>query len=292
VKSLKRLTARLGAPRRGRITALLGGVANEIAKRDSNRLYFGRDYVDREIEILNIKALGYEIGRALAGEMLSRTVERAPNLELGSKLCTQSDVENDWFIFWAREMKVAPIYHRKLWELSYIAQALWGAGKLQPGMAGLGFGCGQEVLPSLFAKHGVQVMATDLPPHRAEAKEWNASGQYATSAEASRRRDICPDEKLLALIEFRHVDMKAIPPEFARKFDFCWSSCALEHLGSIANGLKFIEEALTTLKPGGLAVHYYRIQPQPWRHGRPSRHRALPGAAHRSLCPKTARARP
>jgi 2-polyprenyl-3-methyl-5-hydroxy-6-metoxy-1,4-benzoquinol methylase len=255
VKSLKRLTARLGAPRRGRITALLGGVANEIAKRDSNRLYFGRDYVDREIEILNIKALGYEIGRALAGEMLSRTVERAPNLELGSKLCTQSDVESDWFIFWAREMKVAPIYHRKLWELSYIAQALWGAGKLQPGMAGLGFGCGQEVLPSLFAKHGVQVMATDLPPHRAEAKEWNASGQYATSAEASRRRDICPDEKLLALIEFRHVDMKAIPPEFARKFDFCWSSCALEHLGSIANGLKFIEEALTTLKPGGLAVH-------------------------------------
>ena len=114
MKSLKRLTARLGAPRRGRITALLGGVANEIAKRDSNRLYFGRDYVDREIEILNIKALGYEIGRALAGEMLSRTVERAPNLELGSKLCTQSDVESDWFIFWAREMKVAPIYHRKL----------------------------------------------------------------------------------------------------------------------------------------------------------------------------------
>jgi hypothetical protein len=48
---------------------------------------------------------------------------------------------------------VAPIYHRKLWEVSYIDQALWRAGKLQSGMAGPGFGCGQEVLPSLFAKH-------------------------------------------------------------------------------------------------------------------------------------------
>jgi SAM-dependent methyltransferase len=56
-------------------------------------------------------------------------------------------------------------------------------------------------------------------------------------------------------IEFRHVDMKAIPLEFERKYDFCWSSCALEHLGSIANGLAFIEASLRTLKPGGLAVH-------------------------------------
>lgn len=255
VRSLKQLAARLGAPVRHRIMALLGGVAHDIARRNSNRLYFGRDYVDREIEILNIKALGYEIGRALAGEMLSRAVKRAPDLKLRSKLCTQSDVESDWFIFWAREMKVAPIYHRKLWELSYIAQALWSAGKLQPGMAGLGFGCGQEVLPSLFAKHGVQIMATDLPPNRAEAKEWSASGQYAASADALRRRDICPDEMLLAGIEFRHVDMEAIPSEFVRKFDFCWSACALEHLGSIANGLGFIEESLKTLKLGGLAVH-------------------------------------
>ena len=255
VQSVDRLAARLGVPVGRRITALLGSVAERSARRSSNRVYFGRDYVDREIEILNLKALGYEIGRALAGEMLSRRVDRAPDLELRSKLCTQSDVESDWFIFWAREMNVAPIYHRKVWELSYIAQALWHAGKLRPGMAGLGFGCGQEVLPSLFAKYGAQITATDLAPDRAEAREWNASGQYAASAEALRRRDICPDEKLLEAIEFRYLDMKAIPPEFARKFDFCWSACALEHLGSIANGLNFIEESLTTLKPGGLAVH-------------------------------------
>jgi 2-polyprenyl-3-methyl-5-hydroxy-6-metoxy-1,4-benzoquinol methylase len=255
VKSLDRLAARLGAPVRRRITGLLAGVADKVAGRRARRVYFGQDYVDREIEILNLKALGYEVGRALAREMLSRKVERAPEVELRPKLCTQADVETDWFIFWAREMNVAPIYHRKLWELSYIAQALWHAGKLRPGMTGLGFGCGQEVLPSLFAKYGAQILATDLAPDRPEAKEWSASRQYAASAEALRRRDICPDETLLAAIEFRHVDMKAIPQEFAGKFDFCWSACALEHLGSIANGLRFIEDSLTTLKPGGLAVH-------------------------------------
>ena len=38
-------------------------------------------------------------------------------------------------------------------------------------------------------------------------------------------------------------------------YDFCWSSCSLEHLGSIDAGLRFIERSLDTLKPGGIAVH-------------------------------------
>jgi hypothetical protein len=38
-------------------------------------------------------------------------------------------------------------------------------------------------------------------------------------------------------------------------YDFCWSICALEHLGSIEYGLRFVERSLDTLKPGGIAVH-------------------------------------
>jgi hypothetical protein len=44
-------------------------------------------------------------------------------------------------------------------------------------------------------------------------------------------------------------------PGHLTDFDFCWSSCALEHLGSIEHGLKFIERSLDCLKPGGWAVH-------------------------------------
>ena len=38
-------------------------------------------------------------------------------------------------------------------------------------------------------------------------------------------------------------------------FDFVWSSCAFEHLGSIERGLAFVTRAMRCLKPGGIAVH-------------------------------------
>ncbi|MCX5963683.1 MAG: hypothetical protein NT070_11250 [Cyanobacteria bacterium] len=49
--------------------------------------------------------------------------------------------------------------------------------------------------------------------------------------------------------------MNAIPTDLANKYDFCWSACALEHLGSIANGLRFIEKSLDTLVSGGVCIH-------------------------------------
>jgi SAM-dependent methyltransferase len=48
--------------------------------------------------------------------------------------------------------------------------------------------------------------------------------------------------------------MNDIPADL-QDYDFCWSVCALEHLGSIEKGLRFVENALAILRPGGLAVH-------------------------------------
>src|ERR1700676_5422381 len=49
--------------------------------------------------------------------------------------------------------------------------------------------------------------------------------------------------------------MDGIPRDFDGQFDFCWSTCAFEHLGTLANGLAFVENSLRTLRPGGVAVH-------------------------------------
>jgi hypothetical protein len=57
------------------------------------------------------------------------------------------------------------------------------------------------------------------------------------------------------LVSFMPVDMNAIPPSLDGRFDFCWSACALEHLGSLEHGLAFIENSMRTLGPGGVAVH-------------------------------------
>jgi hypothetical protein len=39
-------------------------------------------------------------------------------------------------------------------------------------------------------------------------------------------------------------------------FDFCWSSCCFEHLGSLEAGMRFVINSVEkTLKPGGIACH-------------------------------------
>jgi SAM-dependent methyltransferase len=174
---------------------------------------------------------------------------------LKAKGCTEEDIESDWAAFWCNEIHIAVSYHRKVWELAYVPQILFNEGKLFEGSKAIGFACGEEPLPSLFAKYGVRVLATDLDPNRAEAQGWIKSNQHVQSFDKLRRADICPDPNRLATLEGAYLDMNAIPANLKGRFDFCWSICSLEHLGSIANGLKFIENSLGVLKPGGVAVH-------------------------------------
>jgi 2-polyprenyl-3-methyl-5-hydroxy-6-metoxy-1,4-benzoquinol methylase len=207
------------------------------------------------VGLLDIKNLGYELGRQLAEKNFADRSVVVDHTRLRSKLCTQNDFSTDWLFYWCHELRSVPFYHRKLWELCYVSQVLFSEGQLAPGHRGIGFGCGEESLPSLFAKYGAMITATDLEATRPEAEVWRSTAQHASAIEAIRRPDICPDQQLLANIEFHPADMNAIPREFDGQFDFCWSTCALEHLGSIENGLTFIENSLRTLKPGGLAVH-------------------------------------
>ncbi|MBU3574764.1 hypothetical protein ICN43_02870 [Polynucleobacter sp. UK-Mo-2m-Kol15] len=48
--------------------------------------------------------------------------------------------------------------------------------------------------------------------------------------------------------------MNQIPNSFFDQYDFVWSACALEHLGSLQHGAEFIKNSLKYLKPGGVAV--------------------------------------
>lgn len=210
---------------------------------------------ERELERMNIKNMGYYI----AG--LQRTKGPQPpagsprKVELQSKGCTQRDVESDWLGFWCSEIHCAVIYHRKVWEICYVAQAMYTHGMLAPGKTGLVFGCGEEPLPSLFAKYGAKILATDLDPGSAESAKWIETRQHSSTIERLRMANVCPDPELRKNIDLRYVDMNHIPADLHGKFDFCWSTCSLEHLGSIENGLRFIEESLKTLKPGGVAIH-------------------------------------
>lgn len=237
------------------LSETLRDLAKKVVGDRPNMNFFNERFRDYELALANIKQLGYYMGQRLYEERMPRRVNGPKSFPLTSKGCTQSDMESEWFAFWCDEMRTAAYYHRKLWEFCYIAQVLHNEGKLSEESHGLGFGCGEEPLPSLFAKYGARVLATDLDTDRPETQGWRATNQHAGVVETVRRRDICPDEDRLNKIEFRPADMNAIPNDLDGKFDFCWSACSLEHLGSIDNGLSFIENSLRSLRPGGVAVH-------------------------------------
>jgi len=241
-----------GGKARSALARSVRWMRRRIAKRRYQRLHEDR-LRDYEWALLNIKTLGYELARLLTNCQPRPVPTEAPTTALRAKLCTQSDMESAWVSFWCAEVGVGPVYHRKIWELCYIAQVLHSAGMLTAGRSGIGFGCGREPLPSLFAKYGCEVLATDLPRNTAAARGW--AGQLATGLIDVRRPEICSDQQKLDNIRFRYLDMNKIPEDLYGAFDFCWSSCALEHLGSLAQGAEFIEASLRVLKPQGMAVH-------------------------------------
>ncbi|MGN8118836.1 hypothetical protein [Labrys sp. 22185] len=177
------------------------------------------------------------------------------SIGLTSALCHQRHFLLDQYRFWVKALKDKPRFLRKQWEYVYIAQVLYERGMLSPGKRGLGFGVGQEPLPSLFASFGAEVVATDQSLQSALDAGWVSTHQHIVDTSVLNERGICTDKMMRELVSFSEVDMNAIDSKFFGQFDFCWSSCSLEHLGSLQHGLDFIENSLLTLKPGGVAVH-------------------------------------
>jgi 2-polyprenyl-3-methyl-5-hydroxy-6-metoxy-1,4-benzoquinol methylase len=174
---------------------------------------------------------------------------------LKSCICTQKQLESEVFQDWAvRFGERQGRLHRKIWEWCFIAQALYERQLLAPGMSGLGFAVGTEPLASLFCSLGSSICATDLSLEIAKKEGWVDTNQHAVSLDSLNSRNLCPHEQFIETCKFRYVDMNNIPDDL-KNFDFLWSSCALEHLGSLQNGENFIYNAMKCLKPGGIAVH-------------------------------------
>jgi hypothetical protein len=182
---------------------------------------------------------------------------------LRSSLCTEEQLTSEPFLAWADLTRPAwdegmtgiPVLtHRKLWEWLFIIQALSERGMLAPGKRGIGFGVGQDMLTALFASFGCDIVATDLDVEAAEQAGWVASGQHSTDESQLNRFGLCDPEAFGQRVTFRNVDMNAIPADLTG-FDFSWSACAFEHLGSIGQGQRFVLSQMGCLRPGGVGVH-------------------------------------
>jgi hypothetical protein len=185
---------------------------------------------------------------------------------LRSMVCKRADWDMAWFTRWAGYFTSAtpagaayhgpvPKYHRKIWEWCVITQALSEAGMLAPGKQGCGFAVGREPLASLFASLGSTVLATDIAADDASALAWSSTGQHAPSLDALYCPDIIDRATFDTRVRFKPQDMRDLSPDQLGTFDFIWSSCSLEHLGSLEEGWQYVLRSTELLRPGGIAVH-------------------------------------
>jgi 2-polyprenyl-3-methyl-5-hydroxy-6-metoxy-1,4-benzoquinol methylase len=185
-------------------------------------------------------------------EPREQAVPRFPGLR--SQACTQAQVESPEYRALATIIDRRPLIHRKQWEWCFILQALDEHGCIGPGRRGLGFGVGIEPLTPYLASHGCEIVATDLGQDSVEAAHWAASDQHAENLDALNQDGLCPPERFAELVRFRPVDMRHVPDDL-RDFDFTWSSCAMEHLGTLEAGAEFFLRQIECLRPGGVGVH-------------------------------------
>ena len=143
------------------------------------------------------------------------------------------------------------VLHRKWWEWAFIYERLCRMGIVCPGMRGLGFGVGGEKLPSLLARLGAHITASDAPI----GQNWFHSSALSDHQTRLFYSNIIDRESFDNLVSFEYCDMNNIPNHL-NEYDFCWSSCSFEHLGSLQHGIDFVINSIErSLKIGGVACH-------------------------------------
>ncbi|MEX3999105.1 hypothetical protein AB4Y38_09435 [Paraburkholderia sp. EG285A] len=214
-----------------------------------------------EAEVANLRAklaelegsINERIGKAIRDHLLlplaSKSADR-PFMPFST--CSVSDFLHPRYDELCRVINHPRQFHRKLWEWVFILHHLEQAGALKEGSRGLGFGVGLERLPSVFAARGVTVVATDAPPEIGAS--WNGSGEHSDTLAQLRYPDLVAEDVFASKVSHRYEDMTTISADLTG-FDFTWSACCFEHLGSLDAGMEFVFNSLGTLRPGGIAVH-------------------------------------
>ena len=244
-----------------RIVRSLADVTGWEAADQPNTSSTGELLRDLRLIKANIKTLAWRLEQLDSPPGLSTTsldealAIAAPEFILSSRLCTSNDIYSSWHRALAAVLRSDNYKLRKIWEWTFTLKALHSVGLLNQSSHGLGFGCGTEPLASCLANYTQRLLVTDAPPEIIDGKGWSDTNQHASSLERSKYDWLAPRTRMDAVMEFDFVDMNSVPSTLHNSFDFVWSSCALEHLGSKENGLKFIADSALCLKPGGVAVH-------------------------------------
>lgn len=232
------LDAILGRELPERVEAIIGGMLPACLN-----VILDRELPERAEAIIDRAVLSRELQLYRPNNIVAGSIA-GPYMAASNSLAR--DFLHPEYREFCRLYNIPVLVHRKFWEWAFIYDRLRKMGVLRAEMRGLGFGVGGERLPSLFASLGTYITATDAP---AEVAWQLNSKDHLFCADVVTRKYF--DER----VSFEFCDMNDIPRHLS-DYDFCWSSCALEHLGSLQQGIDFVINSIErTLKVGGIACH-------------------------------------
>ena len=165
-----------------------------------------------------------------------------------SKVCDAADwLDPEFERIIRAELEEEPRFHRKQWEFAQIFRTLQVRGYLNAASRGLSMGGGEERLLYAVARRSGHLTVTDL---------------YGAGSTWDCAQTDDPDRSLRAAAPFaiepsrltaRRMDMRTLEFEDA-SFDFCYSSCAIEHIGGYDDFLRHLKEVRRVLKDDGIYV--------------------------------------
>lgn len=171
-----------------------------------------------------------------------------------SKICDAAD----WFdpeikFIIEQELKEPARFHRKQWEFAMIFLTLKKFGLLNNKKIGLSLGGGNERVLYSIAEHVKKLIVTDLYD---DNTSWDCARTSDPDEFIKSSKPFPVDE---SKIQALRMDMRFL--DFADKtFDFCYSSCAIEHIGDYRDFLQHLNEVNRVLKDGGIYVFTTELQ--------------------------------
>ena len=165
-----------------------------------------------------------------------------------SKLCDAADwYDPEFERIVSAELEDPPRFHRKQWEFAQIFRSLQTLGYLDGRSAGLSMGGGRERLLYAVARRVGHLTVTDLYE---AASAWDESriDDPDRAIKTSAPFHVDPGHLRALRMDMRQLDF----PDAA--FDFCYSSCAIEHIGHFDDFRRHLEEVRRVLKDDGVYV--------------------------------------
>lgn len=169
-------------------------------------------------------------------------------MEIRSKICDAADwFDPELLTVIQQHLQEVPRFHRKQWEFATIFLMLQKLGLLTDGKTGLSMGGGKELLLYAIARQVKKLIITDLYD---PSTEWDCARTGDPDEFIKMNKPFPVDDSRLQALR---MDMRQL--EFKDEtFDFCYSSCAIEHIGSDTDFRQHLQEACRVLKPGGIYV--------------------------------------